>query len=242
MPVKTQSRLSRYALPCLLLASHTVFLWMFFCGESVERTAVSGFVKGYPGDNLTRAAELFAARWRHGMAGNSPLYMPGFFAVGVITWLWSMQRSVRGMVREDSVLIALATVLGAFLAPLGTPAAIRGFERATGATCLGIAGGFTAGSASEALYTLLTWSAGVVCLRIAVSRRSFAPLALPLILNVILLIMRPWAVNGYTSQWIQDLSRGMPEAVLSVFAAPVLVTLLIMHQLRSEHRSLAQDS
>jgi hypothetical protein len=211
-----------------------MFLWMFFCGESVEQTAKQGLC-GHSGEDFIRTAELFAARWRHGMAGNAVLYMPGFYAVGVVTWLWSMGRNVRRILVEEAVLIAIATTLGAWLAPWGAPAAIHAFERAAGVKAASMAGGFTPASAAEAIYTLITWSAGMVCGRIAVSRRSLRPLGLPVVMNVILLIVRPWAVNGYTSQWVQDLSLAMPEAVLSLIAAPVLLACLIGVQLRREN-------
>jgi hypothetical protein len=231
---KYRPNLSNCALTLLLLGAHTLFLWMFFCGESVEQTATHGLMRGYADEDLPRTAEIFAARWRHGMAGNSFLYMPGFYAVGVITWMWSIRRSIIRMLLEASILMTAATALGAWFAPWGAPAAIHGFENATGASVVAIAGGFTPASAAEAIYTLITWSVGMVCGRIAVSCRSLKPLILPIVLNIILLMVRPWAVNGYTSQWIRDILLGLPEAILSVMVAPVLLALLIGFQMRCE--------
>jgi hypothetical protein len=62
-----------------LLGGTAFFLWMFLAVAPLESLGDSG---GFSGTDLSRVAATsyrFAADWRHGMAGNSPLYMPGFF-------------------------------------------------------------------------------------------------------------------------------------------------------------------
>ena len=56
---------------------------MFFAAATLEQTAELGWISAPPGRDARAVAYEFAARWRHGMAGNSPLYMPGFFAVAI---------------------------------------------------------------------------------------------------------------------------------------------------------------
>ena len=68
----------------LMLVACILFLWMFFAAATLERTADLGGISAPPGREVRLLAYEYAARWRHGMAGNSPLYMPGFFAVGTV--------------------------------------------------------------------------------------------------------------------------------------------------------------
>lgn len=59
---------------------------MFLAADSLEQLAASG---AFGDAREAQAAFAFAASWRHGMAGNSPVYMPGFFAVAIAAWIWS---------------------------------------------------------------------------------------------------------------------------------------------------------
>src|SRR5687768_10596337 len=72
----------------LALAACTFFLWMFSAAATLEHTAELGGISASTGRDAHAIAYEFAARWRHGMAGNSPLYMPGFFVVAIATWFW----------------------------------------------------------------------------------------------------------------------------------------------------------
>ncbi len=168
------------------------------------------------------------------MAGNSPLYMPGFYIAGVLVWIWSLGRPLQRILVEGFVLTAIATPIAAWLAPFGAARAISSFLQFTGLNCAGYAGCFTFASAGEALYTLFTWGAGMVCSQLSVARRSFKPLWVPLVMNIILLLMRPWAINGYTDQWIADIKQGLLPAIVSLLVAPVLFSCLVSYQLRRE--------
>ena len=61
----------------LVVAAQALFLWMFLSADPLEQVAPSA------------AAWRFASDWRHGMAGNSWLYMPGFFATAAALWLYA---------------------------------------------------------------------------------------------------------------------------------------------------------
>src|SRR3954452_2707705 len=91
----------------LLLVSKTLFLWMFFSVAPLERMADKGLLFACGADARVTAYE-FAARWRHGMASNSPLFMPGFFAVALACWFWSRRKSFRLIILEGALVLALA--------------------------------------------------------------------------------------------------------------------------------------
>jgi hypothetical protein len=230
--VRASPRLDLRVAAALLLAAETLFLWMFFAADSVSQTALHGRVSGAAGPDFSLAASRFAAKWKHGMAGNSPLYMPGFFAVGVPVWLWSIGRPLSRLAAEWAALAAAATVLAAWLAPLGAARAIQAFELAFGMTVIGPALGFSPGGVALSLFTLFTWSVTLVGLQLAIGRRSAAPLIPPAVLYVLMLELRPWALNDFTTQWIADLSRANPVAIVSLVAIPVLLGLLIRYQFR----------
>src|SRR6185436_12721389 len=92
------------------LVSCTLFLWMFFAAATLERTADLGGILAPPGYDARAVAYEFAARWRHGMAGNSPIYMPGFFAAAIALWFWSAGKSLSRILLEGSLLISAASV------------------------------------------------------------------------------------------------------------------------------------
>src|SRR5687767_1308759 len=91
-----------------VLLACAFFLWMFFAAATLERTAELGWISPSPGRDARAVAYDFAARWRHGMAGNSPIYMPGFFAVAIAMWFWSAGKSLRRTVAEGLLLVAAA--------------------------------------------------------------------------------------------------------------------------------------
>jgi hypothetical protein len=218
----------------LLIAAQAHFLWMFFAAEAVPQAAAAAAADGTAPGSLALEAARFAAQWKHGMTGNSPIYMPGFFAVGLLTWLWSLGRPLRRLAIEWVVLAAAATVVGAWLSPLGAARALRGFQEMHPVALPGLPAGFTTASAGVSLFTLLTWSAGIVCLQRSIARRSVAPMSAPLILNLLLVRLRPGAASEYTSRWVANLAEGDPVAIASLIAVPVLLALVISYQLRSE--------
>lgn len=135
-------------LPSLL--AQTLFLWMFFSAARIEQTVRLGscsHARGVRDDADRRArleflADRFAAQWRHGMAGNSPLYMPGFFALGVTTWLWSIGRPLRRLGGEALLIALIATPGGALLSRFSGDRAVQSFEMASGYYCTLCRNGF----------------------------------------------------------------------------------------------------
>jgi hypothetical protein len=211
------------------VAAHALFLWMYFAAEPLELMARGGLITG--GTVTTDAigiADEYAAKWRHGMAGNSWLYLPGFFATAAFTWLWSLRRSPRTLVAEGAVLIACAAVVAGVLAPFGTSRAILSFQSATGLEVSGTPPGFTAAGTALAVYTILTWDVGVMCAQLSLLRRSISLMWVPVVMNLALARVRPWTVGDFTHQWVTDVARGHPVAIFSALAIPALATALVL--------------
>jgi hypothetical protein len=223
-------RRQQQILTVLLLAADILFLWMFLSAESIVQMAGNGQVSGYGPGNIHLEAARFAARWKHGMAGNSPLYMPGFFCVGIFTWLGSLGRPIRKAVPNGVALMVAALPIAALLAPKGAQYAVRSFELVSGLSCTGSIPGYSLSGIAVSLYTLVTWEAGIFCVQLSVARRSIKFIAIPFIMNVILLRLRPWAVNDYLTQWMADVLDGLPIAILSLLAVPFFTLLLLACQ------------
>jgi hypothetical protein len=216
----------------LLFAAYVFFLWMFFAAESVEKLAIhSRPAESAAATTFEQAAFRFAAQWRHGMAGNSPLYMPGFFAVGVLTWLWALGRPLRRLMWEGFVLMVPAACVAALLSPWGAALALQDFERVSGLHNAATFPGISAVGAAQAIYTIVAWSSFVLCLQWSIVKRSVVPLLIPLVLMIILVLIRPWTVSEFVSQWLQETVAGHAAAVFSMAAAGVLFTAMILYQL-----------
>ncbi len=211
-----------------LFLSQILFLWMYFSSESVEQLARLGRT-GIPAAAST--ADEFAARWRHGMAGNSPLYMPGFFLTALFTWLWALGRRLSRVSIGGVALMLLAAVVAGFLAPMGAVRALRGFEEATGVRCQGATFALTVRGAGAAVFTLFTWEMGMICVQLSIARRSILPMWPAIVLNLVLARIRPWTVGEFTSQWLRDSLQGRLVALLSLLAVPALAAFMVLHQL-----------
>ncbi|HEY5883357.1 MAG TPA: hypothetical protein VIT88_01645 [Pyrinomonadaceae bacterium] len=223
----------------LFLLSCVFFLWMFFAAATLEQTADLGWISHSPGRNTRALAYEFAARWRHGMTGNSPLYMPGFFATAVAAWFWSAGKSLRRMLVEGLVLLGAATLCAALLAPYAAPRILADFVAQEG---FNVSRGSASGtwiSTAQGVYSLLTWSTVIIAARWSIKLRSFKPLLIPLVLNAFLALVRPWTVADFTSQWAQEAVDGKPVAVLSFLLIPVISGFMAWIELRPMLKKLA---
>ena len=185
-----------------LLLAEALFLWMFLAAEPLELLVDRGLISGPQNVDPGAAAYQFAARWRHGMAGHSPLYMPGFFAVALTAWPWAMRRSIAQMAAE-SVPLLLGAFLAALIAqPYGAAMVVSRFEREFGA----IAGEVPANTGVgivRALYTLLTFKIGIVTIQRMVAMRRLIFFVIPILMNGLLSQIRPWTVGDFTRYWFQ---------------------------------------
>ncbi|MBA3440877.1 MAG: hypothetical protein H0T92_13510 [Pyrinomonadaceae bacterium] len=226
----------------LLFAAHTLFLWMFLAAEGLERMAEAGRISGSLAVDTKAIAYGFAAEWRHGMAGGWPLYMPGFFATAIATWVWSCGRPLRRLLAEGITVMALAALTAKLFAHIGTRYIIEAFEHQTNLQCEGVLLGSTVVGSGLGLYTLLTWSTVIIAGQRAVASRSVWPLWLPVVLNVVLAQIRPWTVGDFTELWGRRVLQGDGVAIISLLLVPSAAAFLVWYQLKLHHALKEQTS
>jgi len=223
----------------LVLFAFIFFLWMFFGAATLEHAADLGRISARQGQDARLAAYEFAAKWRHGMAGNSPLYMPGFFAAAIAIWFWCAGKSLARMLVEGSMLIAVASWCAFMLAPFAAPRIIADF-RAQGFIVSHSPMAGTGVAYALGVYTLLTWSALIIASRSSIKLRTPQPLAVPLVLYLVLALVRPWtAFAGLSSLWVSQTLAGEPAAVVSLLLVPFISGLMAWAALRSSSRNNA---
>jgi hypothetical protein len=219
-----------------LFTAQTLFLWMFFVAGGLERLAELGHIIGPASMNVKAAAFDFAARWRHGMAGGWPLYMPGFFVTAVALWRRAADLSLRRVVVECAVTGALAVITAWLLAPSGASLAMDSFHAETGLRCARDWPGAPGRVIGQGVFTLICWNSFVLTGRLAIIRKSFRPLLVPAALSVVLISIRPFTVDDFTSLWAQRVWQGAPVAIFSALLIPLLSALLVWTLLRSRNR------
>lgn len=221
-----------------MLVTCIFFLWMFFAAATLERTADLGWISASAGRDARAIAYEFAARWRHGMSGNSLLYMPGFFAVAIASWIWCDKKSLLRILSEGFTLLAMAAVCAAGLAPYAAARIVSDFSEQAGVS---ISQFYTAGTWiawAQGVYSLLTWTTVIIASRWSIKLRTPKPLLIPLVLNVVLAFVRPWTVADFTSQWLRQTMDGEPAAVISFLLVPTLSAFLTWVELRHpKHKS-----
>lgn len=198
---------------------------MFLAADPLEQAAGS------------EAGLRFASDWRHGMAGNSFLYMPGFFATAAALWLYARDRDRAAMVRRLPTLGAIALLAAALAAAPGARLAAWDFHAATSTALPAVLPYPTLLGAVRGLYTLATWSVFVLACRRALEHRSCRPFVLPAIMGIGLALIRPWTVGDFTTLWKDRIAAGDPVACGSAGAAVALIALLAASSQRSQSRS-----
>jgi len=222
----------------LVLIACILFLWMFFAAATLERTADLGLISasdGASGEDARAAAYEFAARWRHGMSGNSPIYMPGFFATAIAIWFWCATRGLPRMLVEGAILIAIASCCATPLSTFAAPWIMADF-RTQGFVAADTASSGTWVAFAQGVYSLLTWGTLIISSRWSIKLRSPKPLLIPLVLNLVLALVRPWTVADFTSQWMREALNGKPVAVVSFLLIPIIAGLIAWVELRSPRK------
>lgn len=186
-------------------------------------------------------ALAFAADWRHGMAGNSWVYMPGFFATAAALWLHAS--AAARMAAGRLAAIGVAASLGAMLASgAGAHIAAADFQAAVPMDLPATLPRFTTTAAVQGIYTLATWSIFVLACRTALVTRTWRPFTLPAILTVGLMVIRPWTVGDFTSLWLRRIAAADPVACASAAAIPLLAGLLAISVQRRHAATIATMS
>ena len=219
-----------------LTASQALFLWMFLATDPLEQVAEA---PGLLTEHAQRAATGFAAAWRHGMAGNSPLYLPGFFLTAAAVWMHAARRGSLAQYAVQVVSTALiALAVATLLAPWGADQVLRAFAGQHPVRLPDNLEPARVRTAAIGLYTLFTWAVFVVSARAALVRRSWYPFLVPASLTLILIKVRPWTADDFTRFWAMQVREGDSVAWVSLLTAIALATALV----RSERHSRRQRS
>jgi hypothetical protein len=198
---------------------------MFLAADPLEQAAGSD------------AALRFASDWRHGMTGNSFLYMPGFFATAGALWLYGRHGDGKRIVRRLLALGAIAAVAAALGAAPGARMVALDFQAATLSALPAALPRPTLLGAVRGLYTLATWSVFVLACRSALEDRSWRAFVLPAIMAIGLALIRPWTVDDFTTLWTERAAAGDPVACTSAAAVVAMAALLAANSQRSQSRS-----
>jgi hypothetical protein len=209
----------------LVVATQSLFLWMFLAADPLEQTVGS------------EAALRFASDWRHGMTGNSLVYMPGFFATAAALWLYRGTGDGRRTAGRLLLLCAIAALAAALGSGVGSRMAAWEFEVATSIALPAALPRPSLLGAVRGLYTLATWSVFVLACRSALEDRSARPFVLPAVMTIVLALIRPWTVGDFTTLWMDRAVAGDPVACASAAAAVVMIALLAAASQRSQSRS-----
>jgi hypothetical protein len=220
------AKVTDYLTSLLVLATLVLFIWMFLSSDGLDQLARNGEITQAEGVNVTEVAHSFAAKWRHGMAGGSPLYMPGFFATAVAIWFWSRERRVARLLIEGTSLVFAASIIAGVLAPAGSALVIDSFFQQSGLRLLAVPSVPSLHAYSMALLTLVTWGTFIVASQRALTGRSFSPLLWPSGLAILLAIARPVTIDDAVSFWGAGTMRGTLTAVFSTLMIPVLAFVL----------------
>jgi hypothetical protein len=216
----------RFGVLIFLAASEALFLWMFLAADPLEQLAFAPGASG-PGPE-TDAAIDFAAEWRHGMAGNSPLYLPGFFLTSAAAWMHAARtRHARQHVTDLVAATSMALLVAFVAAPWGARMVVGAFavhQRVPVPTTIPAP---SIGSLLVGLYTLFTWMVFTICARRSLVRRNPYLLLAPAVLTIILINVRPWTVNDFLGFWASQLVAGNAVAWWSLAAAFGLSTALV---------------
>jgi hypothetical protein len=203
----------------LLVAADAVFLWMFLSTDPLEQLA-AGLAESHA--HPTASAFAYAAAWRHGMAGNSWIYMPGFFATALAVWLHGRHARAR-VANLERILAALAaTGISVLLSPIGADLVAGEFAATSGIEVGGPIPAPSWAGVGRGLYTLATWSVFALACRAGLVRhrlRAFVPAAL---MTAGLVLVRPWTVDDFVAHW----ATGVPGGSFSALASLSLVGLV----------------
>jgi hypothetical protein len=229
-----------------LLAAASFFIWMFLAVAPVEVLADSGGLAAAPAIDVRIEAYRFASDWRHGMTGNSPLYMPGFFLLAIAVWVWcgggASGRPGASLVVEGAAVLLVAVLIAWTTADLAAGMIARDLERA--ATLEAITAWPSPGwrAVVQGSYTAAAWITGIVACQRALSRRSWKPLLIIVPVTAVLAAIRPWTVDDFIELWGARIALGDLPAVSSALAIPTVTWMLIALERRPwwRHRQRQQ--
>jgi hypothetical protein len=222
-----------------LAFAYALFLWMFLSVAEVDVTGSTLMATGHP--VLGQAVQVFAADWRHGLNGHSPLFMPGFFALTGAVWFWSRTQSIAELLRGGALALLAGFFLALFAAPLGRAAAAQAF---LDEFHFAVQPEFrdTWRAAPISALTAICWTVLVVAIRRAITTGASRPLALAVGLYALLGFARHWwSLDHFrkgddVARWETRAAQGDAVAIGSLVAVPLLGLVLAKTTMREGHR------
>jgi hypothetical protein len=235
----TRERYEKGARWLALALAYALFLWMFFAVAEVDVIGSTLMATGHP--VLGHAVQVFAADWRHGLNGHSPLFMPGFFALTGAVWFWSRTQSIAELFRGGALALLAGFSLALFAAPLGRAAAAQAF---LDEFHFAVEPEFrdTLQAAPISAFTAICWTVLVVAIRRAITTGALRPLALVVCLYALLGFARHWwSLDHFrkgddVARWETRAAQGDAVAIGSLVAVPLLVLVLAKTTVREGRR------
>jgi hypothetical protein len=212
-----------------LSLAYALFIWMFLSVTGVDVVANTLVATGQP--ELGHAIQIFAADWRHGLNGHSPLFMPGFFVLTPAAWYWSGSQSVAQLLRGGAAALLAGLLLAVLAAPMGRAAAASAFFEEFH---LAVHSSFRDACQAAAIsaFTAICWTVLVVAIRRAITVGTLRPLVLALGLYLLLGVSRHWFSLDHfkkgddVARWETRAREGDAVAIASLVAVPLLGLIL----------------
>jgi hypothetical protein len=212
-----------------LALADALFVWMFLSVAGVDVTGNTLVATGHAA--LGQAVQVFAADWRHGLNGHSPLFMPGFFVLTPAVWYWSRGKSIAQLLRGGALALLAGFVLALLAAPLGRAAAARAFfEEFHFAVQPDFRDVWQA--APIPAFTAICWTVLVVAIRRVITTGVARSLALVVGLYALLGFARHWwSLDHFrkgddVARWETRAAQGDGIAIGSLLAVPLLGLVL----------------
>lgn len=213
-----------------LALAYALFLWMFLSVAAVDAMGDTWVMAGHSGEGERMLT--FAADWRHGMNGHSPIYMPGFFALTIASWYWLQKQPLSFLVGGGLIALIAGFALAWIAAPAGRAAAsaafIREFHVAPGTDI-----GATWAAVPVSAFTAVCWTVFVVACRTAITTGSMRLSALVASLYVVLGFVRHWwtlehfGKGNDVARWATRVTQGDVVAIGSLLAMLLLAVFLV---------------
>lgn len=210
-----------------LLASVVLFFWMFLSSDGLDQLAAAGGILALTDEDARDVGHVFAARWRHGMAGGWPLYMPGFFATATAIWFWCRDRRLVRLIFEGIGVMFIAALIAGILAPVGSRFVIAAFTAETGLRPTGVPSAPSAAALGLGFLTLISWSSFIIAGQRAIVNRRLEPFLAPAAFAVLLALARPVTLGDAFAIWGRRTLSGEPAALFSSLLIPVLAFILV---------------
>ena len=206
-----------------LFGAYLLFMWMFFATEAFKADLWNAYESGVlTVDQLEHGLRLGSA-WRHGMVGDWPVFMPGFFVLSFALVWWSAQRSVRRGWPEVLGLLLTASICGAALTHYGQALLSALLERDIGIALNGAAPGWDRLGVATGLLTACAWTLCVLLGLSAIELKQPQIMLLALIPYAVLYVARPGAADELNDEWARRIVLGEPAALLTLALIPTAI-------------------